>query len=394
MGFIVQGGTSMNSRNLLGTLVCAIFVGAASSAAALDQNNPEADRLPPGNGEAAPPSPPETPPETMAEQPPCVGRCDLGCCPSCGGPRWTASAECIILDRVGSVNQTLVSTYPPHSPLVLGTGTERLNSNDLNQGVAAGPRVGLIRHGDGGYDVEFSFFQIDGWNSASSIAPNGTAGPIAPPPDWLVFTAPGGFVQTTDNTTQDMAWVYTTKLYNAELNVRWELCPRVTMLAGFRWVSLWEDLQGTISPSDRTAPFWDTKTRNNLYGLQIGQQWKMLNCGRFSLDGLLKAGLFDNDAAETTGVSIYRHVFPESASTDHAAFLGEIGLRCKYQVTQGLLLKVGYEAFCLQGVALAPAQIPQTNSHGTLPVTVQACGVDSGSGVFYHGATAGLEYSF
>ena len=192
-----------------------------------------------------------------------------------------------------------------------------------------------------------------------------------------------------------MAWSYATSLYNAEFNVRWELCPRVTMLAGFRWVNLREDLQGTLPP-ERATPFWDTRTRNNLFGLQLGQDWKWLNWGRLSIDGLVKAGIFDNNVGETTEVSIYRTVYGESASTNHAAFLGEMGLQCKCQVTDRLLLKAGYEALWLQGVALAPGQIPQTLSHVT-PVTdvyVQALGIDSGSGVFYHGATAGLEISF
>jgi hypothetical protein len=51
---------------------------------------------------------------------------------------------------------------------------------------------------------------------------------------------------------------------------------------------------------------------------------------------------------------------------------------------------------CLQGVALAPGQIPETFSHGkpTNDVDVQALGINSGSGVFYQGATVGLEYAF
>jgi hypothetical protein len=121
----------------------------------------------------------------------------------------------------------------------------------------------------------------------------------------------------------------------------------------------------------------------------------MLNWGRFSLDGLVKAGMFDNNAAETTGVSIYRRMYWESAATNQLAFLGEIGLQAKYQLTQRLLLKAGYEAIWLQGVALAPGQIQKTFCNGDLHDTyVKALGVDSGSGVFYHGATAGLEYSF
>jgi hypothetical protein len=246
----------------------------------------------------------------------------------------------------------------------------------------------LLRHGDSGCDLEFSFFEIDGWNNAASVASGANTTPI--------FVAPGApleFVQTTDHPDQFMVWRYATRLYNAELNVRWNLCSRVTMLAGFRWINLSEELQGTLPPY-RSVAFWDNTTRNNLYGLQIGEDWKMLDRGRLSIDGVVKAGIFGNVADETTAVSIYQIVRRESASTSQFAFLGEIGVQCKYQVSQRLSLKAGYEAMWLQGVALAPGQIPETFSHTTWPGSVEALGVNSRSGVFYHGATAGLEYAF
>ena len=98
----------MNSRNLFGTVICAILVLATSSAAALGQNDPAAYRLLTGNGEDSPPSFSET----MADQSPCAGCCDVGCCQSCCCPRWTASADFIILDRIGGANQTLVERVP------------------------------------------------------------------------------------------------------------------------------------------------------------------------------------------------------------------------------------------------------------------------------------------
>jgi hypothetical protein len=300
------------------------------------------------------------------------------------------------------------------------TGTAVLSANDLQQGFSGGPRVGLIRHDDDGYDLELSYFQIDGWNDYQSV------GPI--PHDWLVMRAPGGFLQTQDHfRSQVMAWDYASRLDNAELNVRWDPCARVTMLAGFRWVNLWEDLQGTLPPQ-RKKPFWNANTTNDLYGFQIGANGKLFERGRFSIDAVVKAGIFDNDAEETTGVSIYRTPYSESAATNHAALLDEIDLACKYQVTQRLSLKLAYEAMCLQGVALAPGQIPETQSHITSPVrtgesisvglspfaprkprsfaerqatlisapvlSVQAQGVNCNSAVFYYGATAGLEYAF
>ena len=71
-----------------------------------------------------------------------------------------------------------------------------------------------------------------------------------------------------------------------------------------------------------------------------------------------------------------------SASTNHTAFIGELGLQARYQVTQGLALRAGYELLWLDGVAIAPAQY--TNIQG----------IDSNATVFYHGATVGMEYSF
>ncbi len=117
----------------------------------------------------------------------------------------------------------------------------------------------------------------------------------------------------------------------------------------------------------------------------------MLELGRFSLDGLIKAGLFDNNAEQSTGVSLQKVVYPSQATTNHAAFVGEAGLQLKYQVINGLALKVGYEALWLDGVALAPGQIQETYS---TPSNVRALGVNCGSGVLFQGATAGLEYSF
>jgi hypothetical protein len=331
--------------------------------------------------------------ETAACQSQDANCCDMGLDQSCCCHRWTASAEFITLDRIGTVNQTLVTTYPgapnPTGQYIVGQGTDQVYSSDLTQCFAGGPKVGLLRHGDNGYNLELSFFEIDGWNNSASVASGTNTTPI--------FVAPGApleFVQTTDYTNQYMVWRYATRLNNAELNLRWDFCPRVTMLAGFRWVNLSEQLQGTLPPY-RSVPFWDNTTRNNLCGLQIGEDWKLLDRGRLSIDGVVKAGIFDNIADETTDVSIYQVVHGESASTNHAAFLGEIGVQCKYEVTRKLSLKIGYEAMWLEGVALAPGQIPKTFSNTTWPVgSVAALGVDSRSGVFYHGATAGLEYAF
>jgi hypothetical protein len=377
----------MNARNWFGTVLGAILVLATFSAAVRGQNGPAACSFLAGGGPDAPPSFSET----AADQSPCAGCCDVGGCPSHGCPRWTASADFIILDRIGTANQMLVERVPHPGPFT-APGVEALDSSDLQQGFAGGPRLDLIRHGDCGYDLELSYFQIDGWSSDRSIGPDN-------PPDWLVMKSPG-FIQTNQKlATQAMEWEYATKLYNGELNVRWNPSSRVTMLAGFRWMNLSENLVGTLNPT--TFPweqsywdFWNTTTANNLYGFQIGAEGKIFERGRFSINGLVKAGIFDNNAEQTTAISVmFKQVRTASASTNHAAFVGETGLQCKYQFTQRFLLRAGYEVLCLQGVALAPGQVQETSTDMSA-ITVQALGVNCNSGVMYHGATVGVEYSF
>ncbi len=326
-------------------------------------------------------------------------------------PRWTVSVEAIGLGRFGGVNQALVERIPGTVPFFetsMVPGTEALNSNQF-QGFSAGPKISLTYHDDSGYGMELSYFNIFDQTSTKAVGPDS-------PADWLVMTAPGTFWQTQDFAYQAMAWTSTTSLFSAEANGRMDVSSRVTMLAGFRWLQLNDKLLGTLTPADLTEPswkqacpacnisgitaggaasnyppFWNTSTINNLYGVQFGVDAKLLELGRFSLEGLIKAGMFDNNAAQLTAVSMRKTLFPAQATTNQAAFAGEAALQLKYQVIDRLALKVGYRALWLAGVALAPGQIQETS---TTQTSVRAFGVNSGSSVLFQGATAGFEYSF
>ncbi len=333
--------------------------------------------------------------------------------------QWTVSVEAIVLERIGGVNRTLVERVPGTEPFYstfTGTGPEAFNSSQFQQGFSAGPKIDLIYRADTGYGLELSYFNIFNQSATHATGPD-------TPADWLVMRAPGSFSQTQDFPYQAMVWSDTTNLYSAEANGRLALSSRVTVLAGFRWLQLNDTLQGTLSPADRFAPtwknscgpnnctlidvaqappgglagtyppFWNTNTANNLYGLQVGVDGKILELGRFSIDGQVKIGLFDNNAEQSTGVSLKKVVCPVSATANHAAFVSEAGLQLKYRVMDGLALKAGYEVLWLDGVALAPGQIRETlTTQSSAPV--HALGVNSGSSVLFQGVTAGLEYSF
>jgi hypothetical protein len=87
-------------------------------------------------------------------------------------------------------------------------------------------------------------------------------------------------------------------------------------------------------------------------------------------------------------------LFPLSyseTSTNHLVFASEAGLQFKYQITNRIALKLGYEVLWLVGVALSPGQIQKTYS---TPTAAKALGVRSNSQVLFHGGTAGLDLSF
>ena len=329
--------------------------------------------------------------------------------------RWTISEEAIVFDRVGTEKWALVERVPGATQLysiAATSGIQALNSTDLNQGYSAGMRLGAAYHADAKNDLALSFSRSGNWDSTKSVGPDS-------PLNWLVMRAPGVFVQTQDFAYQSMQWDYSTYLYNAELNVQHKLSSWITMLVGFRWLQLSENLQGTIPPADiyqpswkganltlfqvaalppgdpapPYPPFWNTSTTNNLYGFQIGADGKLFERGHFSINGLIKGGAYLNHASELTGVSLAKTVYESGASTNHAAFVGEGGLQCKYQITSAITLKLGYEVLWLAGVALAPGQIQETYI-ATSPTNVYTHSVNSGSNVLFHGVVVGLEFSF
>jgi hypothetical protein len=296
------------------------------------------------------------------------------------------------LERIGGVSRTLVERVPLSVPFFSvpdATSVEAFNSSQFQQGFSAGPKIDLIYHGDSGYSAELSYFNIFNQSATKVVGPDN-------PADWLLMKAPYPFWQTQDHTDQAMAWSATTNLYSAEANGRLALSSRVTVLAGFRWLELNDSLLGTLTPVKIIPPFWNSSTVNNLYGAQIGVDGKILEVGRFSLNGLIKIGLFDNNAGQSTGVSLQKEVYPSNASTNHAAFVSEAGVQLKYQVSNGLALKAGYEALWLDGVALAPGQIQETiaTEHLPPPSTVRTLGINCASGLLFQGVTAGFEYSF
>ena len=341
---------------------------------------------------------------------------------------WSLSLEAIALKRSNnSVNQSLINTVPAgthyfetSSPV---NSSELFNSNQFDYGFQVGPKITVNYRDDSGYGLEVSYFNVLNMNASNTVGPND---------NWLTMYAPGStpsFWQTQDYPYQGMKWSSTTNLYSAEANTKTKIGSNLRLSAGVRWIQLNDSLTGAVTPSDQSLPnwktipacgynptfsdlqncspgpiakdeasnfsnYWTTSTTNNLFGLQVGGEGDVLNMGKLSLGGSLKAGVYDNRSTQSNWVSMAKQWYSASATRNRAAYVGDAQVQLKYRLPAGVAFKIGYQLLWLNQVALAPGQISHTYSVGGANPSLAATGVNTGSSIIFQGGTIGIEYSF
>jgi hypothetical protein len=285
-------------------------------------------------------------------------------CASCD-PHWSVIAGSVFLNRSKARSGTLALD---------GTSDAELsNVADFDLGWAAGPQIELNRHFDSGWDVAVRFFSIDGWNAANSLADTGN---LRVP---LVSNDPADFFDTAFAN-------YTSRLYSTELNLKRQLGERVRLLAGFRCVELHEQVSaGAYSPT--LEGNFDIGASNYLYGFQMGAESLLYEYGALRFDGYLKAGVYGNHIrGNIHGEGTY-YDEDSSGAASHTSFLGEVGLTAKYQFSRHCAAYGGYQVMWLQGVVLAGDYV------SSMVDPLSEFDVMDGS-AFYHGAQAGLEFTW
>ena len=293
--------------------------------------------------------------------------CD--CCNDyCDRPYWTATADALLMHR----------TTAGSNPLFFdnATGGTALNAADLDFDFEAGVRLGLIWQRPCSWGLEVNYMTIDNWNS--NVAVNSVG---------LAFTenfAGFDFFDVESFTAQ-----YDSKFHSGEFNLRRQTGGALTWLAGFRMFELDEDMM--ISGSAAFGGFVDilhTDTANRLYGGQFGFDGDLICRKRIRINGVTKAGVYYNRAAQTSEDVNGTLVAPGSSLSDSkstVSFLGEMGITGAYQLTTCLSLRAGYHLLYVSQVALAPHQTNNTNLNSGLVST------DTGGDLFAHGAVLGLE---
>lgn len=313
----------------------------------------------------------------------CISCCDAGCT-SCtvtdgcinrilgpANPRWVAQVDALMLWQANVASRPLYTDS--------ATGLTSLDVNQAQPPMSAGPRYGLFFNLDDCYAIEGNYFDVQSF-SAQRATPLTAGGYTMNNLAGLNFTG------------IDTAQVSTSgQIQSAELNWRRRQCGLpITWLAGFRWVQWNQRLQVTDEYST-PSPGVDTVnviTGNDLYGGQAGMDLGLWNSGgRFTVNGIGKAGIFYNTAYQRTDISTQPAVAPAAAIAEQTAFFGEVGVNSSLRLTKWLSWRAGYSVFWLSGVAIPANQLSLVNQ----PAPNDVATINTNGSVLLHGVTTGLE---
>lgn len=283
----------------------------------------------------------------------------------CATPAWTGSVGSVFLHRSNAQAATLVEDGV--------SGAELVNVTDLDLGVGAGPWAEFAWRLGPNWELGVEYFSVQGWKGRQRLADPGN---LRVP---LLSSDPADRFDAISAT-------YGSQLYSTDFVARWHCSERLALSSGFRWVELHE-LVNSVADGALSDGVAALRTSNYLYGYQLGGEVVLWDRGGpLQVEFVGKAGIYRNFyraslIAEGSGVSErYRE------KDDRISFVGQIGLKARFRLTENLSAFGGYEAMWIDGVALAPDFVA-AHEHGDYGA------VRSGH-AFYHGALTGLEWNW
>lgn len=283
-------------------------------------------------------------------------------------PRWIARGSAIYVDRVTEDSRSLIeSTVNPG---------EQLNADALNFSQRLRYDVAITRLAwyDGGFDLRFLDF---GTLSASAFVPVGNA-------LTQINSAPP--VQFPNVRSIDAR--YETEFYSIELNYFYPVYDFLSVLVGFRYVNLDDEIRASLDASPQTFSV-QASARNDLYGGQFGLitiPYEPLFPGLW-ISSYGKIGIYANDADNRSFVDTGVTRLPVNVSADNSSVVGEFAILADWRIHPAVSIVGGYNLLFLERVAVAADQISATDFFN-------ATGSDDDGGVLFHGASLAIEVRF
>ena len=292
------------------------------------------------------------------------------CYRCCGPGCWTGRADAVMLWRSAPYSRELVRTGPAAG------GTPVLNANQLESGMAAGPRIQLFRTDACGNAIEFGY--LGAWNFQSNRVLSGTS----------INAFATDLIGSGNTSFQNGNVDLTSHIQTIEVNSRTPMAAgNVQFICGVRWLEWAESFSLNTTSGPIFTDNWSSRTVNNLYGGQIGIDALLYSNSWLHVESVLKGGAYWNDAlsrqiyqANGVGTEVSAYDTPSPA-----AFVGELGFTGVLPLTSHLDFRFGYLVFWLQGIAQPTRQLSLPVSTTGDPLVLQ----DGGTVV--QGLTLGLE---
>ncbi|MCA9213677.1 MAG: BBP7 family outer membrane beta-barrel protein [Planctomycetales bacterium] len=294
----------------------------------------------------------------------------MRCCPG-----WTAVGEVLFLSRTDAEDYALITDQ--------NSSVELLNVGDFDFNYNGAPRLLLRYETADCIGFELGYIGLDSWNDAE------TRGVISP-----TLMSPGVAIPSSAPGTMFNA-AYGSEFHSGEVNVRKRCNQCLTWVLGFRMIDFSDTLATqTIAPTVRDMFTIDAD--NHMYGFQLGFDSELINCTeQFHIDSIFRVGVLFNDADQTTNAPVFDGLPANTiasnvgASDNHTTFLGELGLRAVYELSNCISVGSGYHLIFLEGLALAPDQLAASSLAGA-----GSASLDTGGGILIHGASINATVRF
>jgi hypothetical protein len=294
------------------------------------------------------------------------------------GPQWRVRANILSMRLSRPNDTTLVTNFTPGGSVLLDAAEFKFSEE-------VGPEIAILRQINEDWSVEGRFFRIGGWSASR--------GPVDDFESDIQYTTPFRIGVPSPNPIvfdTTIAGMYLSELTNVELNGRRRINDFWSLLLGFRYLGLDDNLTIQQGVNFDTATFThNIGAVNELYGFQIGADMNLWSRGRLSVEGLLKAGLYGDHATNRVHIGLTNSPLTadSNAVADSVAFVGEMSITGVYRFGEHFSLRAGYQLLWLEGVAQASDQVANSDPlAGTASVAFQG-------GPLYDGAFLGIEFA-
>ena len=192
------------------------------------------------------------------------------------------------------------------------------NANQIDLPVQIGWQIDVTRRLNCDWDLEARYFNLGGQSATPpTISSTNGAGVLYRNAAMGIFPEP---------VNSNLA--YTSRLQDVEINARRRVNDYLTVLAGVRYLNLDDRiLVNDLSVTGGVDATQQLAGLNDMVGFQIGADAIVLRRGRFSVDTLLKAGIYDDLARnaftyDSTGLVCMLRAAPRPITWPFAASLG------------------------------------------------------------------------